>query len=79
MNNLGKSNVFLSGMGGLGLEIAKCVALAGSRSLIIHDNLNVSLLDLSTQYYLNENQIGQNRATACVDKLRELNPYGIII
>jgi ubiquitin-activating enzyme E1 len=92
MNNLGKSNVFLSGLGGLGLEIgtllvspfhssltplAKCVALAGSRSLDLHDTVLVTRGDLSSLYYATEADVGKNRAAVCIAQLQELNPYGM--
>lgn len=54
------------------------MALAGSRSITLHDTTAVSYADLSTQYYLNETNIGQNRAACSIEKLRELNPYGIL-
>lgn len=75
MNRMGKANVFISGMGGVGIEIAKNVALAGVRKLTIHDTQNTTYLDLSTQYYLSEDDIGKNRATVSFPKLSELNPY----
>eukprot|EP01124_Arcella_intermedia_P015654 TRINITY_DN22201_c0_g2_i1.p1 TRINITY_DN22201_c0_g2~~TRINITY_DN22201_c0_g2_i1.p1 ORF type:complete len:1036 (-),score=250.99 TRINITY_DN22201_c0_g2_i1:26-2947(-) len=65
-------------MDGLGVEIAKNVALAGIKSLTIHDTQPVTMLDLSTQFFLSESNIGQNRATVTASKLSELNPYTTI-
>lgn len=49
--------------------------LAGPKRVTLHDTTNASLADLSTQYYLNEEAVGQNRATHSAKKLSELNPY----
>ena len=45
------SNVFICGMGGLGVEIAKNIVLGGVKSVTIHDDTNVSYRDLSSQVY----------------------------
>eukprot|EP01130_Rhizamoeba_saxonica_P004395 TRINITY_DN1799_c0_g3_i1.p1 TRINITY_DN1799_c0_g3~~TRINITY_DN1799_c0_g3_i1.p1 ORF type:complete len:1047 (-),score=255.67 TRINITY_DN1799_c0_g3_i1:38-3178(-) len=75
MNNLGKSSIFISGLGGVGVEIAKNVILAGPKKVTLHDTKETSLLDLSTQYYLTEQDIGTSRLTVTIPKLGELNPY----
>lgn len=62
MLSLGKAAVFISGLGGLGVEIAKCVALAGPKRLTLHDTVQATTLDLATQYYLTPEHLGQNRA-----------------
>lgn len=49
--------------------------LAGPKRVALHDTSNASLADLSTQYYLNEECLGQNRAVCSAKKLGELNPY----
>jgi ubiquitin-activating enzyme E1 len=49
------------------------VILAGVRALTVHDQKSVETRDLSAQFYLTEEDVGQNRAEACKDKLQELN------
>ena len=49
MRKMATSNILISGMGGLGAEIAKNVVLGGVRSVTIHDQKNASYADLSTQ------------------------------
>jgi ubiquitin-activating enzyme E1 len=39
----------------------------------LHDDGNVELWDLSSNFFLSESDVGQNRAQACVQKLQELN------
>jgi ubiquitin-activating enzyme E1 len=55
------------------LFAAKNVILAGVRALTIHDQKAVEVRDLSAQFYLTEEDVGQNRAEACKEKLQELN------
>ena len=47
--------------------------LAGVRAVTIHDKQAVQLPHLSAQFYLNEEDVGKNRAEACKDQLQELN------
>ncbi|GJN08164.1 hypothetical protein PR202_ga26057 [Eleusine coracana subsp. coracana] len=73
MRLLFASNVLVSGLNGLGAEIAKNIALAGVKSVTLHDVGNVEMWDLSANFFLTEDDIGRNRAVACVAKLQELN------
>lgn len=75
MLTLGRTNVLVSGMKGLGVEVAKNIILAGPKSVTVHDDENTEIADLSSQFYLTEADVGKNRAEACVTKLSELNPY----
>jgi hypothetical protein len=52
---------------------AKNVILAGVRAVTIHDIKAVDTRDLGAQFYLTPEDVGQNRAEACRDKLQELN------
>eukprot|EP01121_Diplochlamys_sp_Union-15-3_P009370 TRINITY_DN2560_c0_g1_i1.p1 TRINITY_DN2560_c0_g1~~TRINITY_DN2560_c0_g1_i1.p1 ORF type:complete len:1039 (-),score=203.29 TRINITY_DN2560_c0_g1_i1:40-2991(-) len=72
---MSKSHVFISGIGGLGVEIAKNVVLAGVHRVTLHDTKTASIIDLATQYYVTEKDIGQNRAEVSAPRVRELNPY----
>ncbi|KAI9118197.1 hypothetical protein K1719_010529 [Acacia pycnantha] len=73
MRKLFASNILVSGMQGLGVEIAKNLILAGVKSVTLHDEGNVELWDLSSNFVFSENDIGKNRAVASVSKLQELN------
>mgnify|MGYP004706445827 FL=1 len=75
MLKMASSNVLIIGLGGLGLEIAKNVALAGVKSLTIYDPVSVTIQDLSSQFFLTVQDIGQSRASATLPKLAELNQY----
>ncbi|CAA6656900.1 unnamed protein product [Spirodela intermedia] len=73
MRRLFASNVLISGIKGLGAEIAKNLVLAGVKSVTLHDEETVDLWDLSSNFFLSEDDVGKNRALACVQKLQELN------
>lgn len=51
----------------------KNVILAGVRALTVHDQKAVEVRDLSAQFYLTEEDVGQNRAEACKERLQDLN------
>jgi ubiquitin-activating enzyme E1 len=69
------SDILISGLGGLGVEIAKNVILGGVKSVTLHDQTNCTVSDLSSQFYLNKSSIGSNRAECCIKQLSELNNY----
>ncbi|KAI4340338.1 hypothetical protein MLD38_025187 [Melastoma candidum] len=73
MRRLVASNVLVSGMQGLGAEIAKNLILAGVKSVTLHDESVVELWDLSSNFIFSEDDIGKNRAVASKPKLQELN------
>ncbi|KAK8778215.1 hypothetical protein V5799_020445 [Amblyomma americanum] len=72
---MARSDVLISGVRGLGVEVAKNIILSGVKSVTIHDEGDCTLSDLSSQFYLNEGSLGKNRAEACVASLAELNSY----
>ena len=69
------STILVHGIGGLGIEIAKNLVLSGCKELVIQDDKLTTFYDLSSQFFLNENDIGKNRAQCCVKKLQDLNYY----
>ena len=68
-----KSAVFLSGLGALGVEIAKNIIMTGVRRFTLHDTKNCTENDLLGQFFISKADIGQNRATQSLKKLKELN------
>lgn len=79
MGLISKTTVLIYGLDGLGLEISKCLILSGIGTLIIYDDKNIDYLDLTSNYYVNENSIGKNRVTETINSLKELNSYVNII
>ncbi|KAJ9644458.1 E1 ubiquitin-activating protein [Coniosporium tulheliwenetii] len=75
MRRMGSSNILIVGLRGLGVEIAKNIALAGVKSLTLYDPRPATLSDLSSQFFLTPNDIGQPRAAVTAPRVSELNPY----
>ncbi|KAK9396695.1 ubiquitin-like modifier-activating enzyme 6, partial [Crotalus adamanteus] len=57
MHKMAQSHVFLSGMGGLGVEIAKNIVLAGIKALTIHDTKQCKTWDLGTNFFAREDDV----------------------
>ena len=75
MKKMAKANILISGMRGLGVEIAKNVVLGGVKAVTLHDEGNAEVADLSSQFFLREEDIGKNRAVISHNRLAELNSY----
>ncbi|RCN37404.1 ThiF family protein [Ancylostoma caninum] len=73
-NKLRAANVLLCGLSGLGAEISKNLMLCGIRSLTLTDEKNVTEEDVDSNFLLENNSIGKNRARASSQKARALNP-----
>ncbi|CAN0879676.1 Ubiquitin-activating enzyme E1 1 [Linum grandiflorum] len=78
MRRMFASNVLISGINGLGAEIAKNLVLAGVKSVTLHDEGLVEAWDLSSNFVFSDGDVGKNRALACVQKLQELNNSVVI-
>lgn len=75
MRRMASSDVLISGLGGLGVEVAKNVILGGVKSVTLHDDKEATMTDLSSEFFLSEEDLGKNRAEAVCKKLAELNSY----
>ncbi|KAH9973020.1 ubiquitin activating enzyme [Lactifluus volemus] len=75
MKRMAASNILIVGLDGLGVEIAKNIILAGVKSVTVYDPEPVRIQDLSSQFFLREDDIGKSRADASIARLAELNTY----
>ena len=75
MKRMVTSNVLVVGLKGLGVEIAKNIALAGVKSLTLYDPAAVQLSDLSSQFFLFESDVGKPRDEVTAPRVAELNAY----
>uniref|UniRef100_A0A8C5K769 Ubiquitin-like modifier-activating enzyme 1 n=1 Tax=Jaculus jaculus TaxID=51337 RepID=A0A8C5K769_JACJA len=75
MRMLQRSRILVSGLRGLGVEIAKNIILGGVKAVTLHDQGTAQWADLSSQFYLREEDIGKNRAEVSQPRLAELNSY----
>ena len=70
-----EAKLFLHGCGTLGIEIAKNIVLSGCKELVLNDEKNTDIYDLNGQFFLEEKDLGDNRAKRSMHKLQELNYY----
>lgn len=73
MNKLSKIKILIYRIGGLGIEIAKNIILAGPKSVSIYDDKIITIEDLGSNFYLNKSDIGKRKDEVCLPKLKELN------
>ncbi|CAJ0589876.1 unnamed protein product [Cylicocyclus nassatus] len=73
-NKLRAANVLLCGLSGVGAEISKNLILCGIHSLTLADEKNVVQDDLESNFLLENDSVGQNRARASSHKAQALNP-----
>jgi len=75
MKRMSASNVLIVGLKGLGVEIAKNIALAGVKSLTLYDPAPAIISDLSSQFFLHPDDVGKPRAAVTAPRVAELNAY----
>lgn len=75
MKRMGASNVLIVGLKGLGVEIAKNIALAGVKSLTLYDPAPAAISDLSSQFFLTPEDVGKPRHDVTAPRVAELNAY----
>ncbi|TNN78744.1 Ubiquitin-like modifier-activating enzyme 6 [Liparis tanakae] len=77
MHQMAQSSVFLSGMGGLGIEIAKNIVLAGVKAVTLHDTKQCETCDLGSNFFIHKEDVSgqKSRVDAVCARVAELNPY----
>ncbi|KAI0425554.1 putative ubiquitin-protein ligase [Xylaria sp. FL1042] len=75
MKRMGASHILIVGLKGLGVEIAKNIALAGVKSLTLYDPTPAALADLSSQFFLHPEDVGKPRDAVTAPRVAELNAY----
>uniref|UniRef100_A0A8C5NHN3 E1 ubiquitin-activating enzyme n=1 Tax=Gouania willdenowi TaxID=441366 RepID=A0A8C5NHN3_GOUWI len=77
MHQMAQSSVFLSGMGGLGVEIAKNIVLAGVKAVTLHDTKQCETWDLGCNFFIHKEDVfnQRRRVEVVCPRVAELNPY----
>uniref|UniRef100_A0A671UIB1 Ubiquitin-like modifier-activating enzyme 6 n=1 Tax=Sparus aurata TaxID=8175 RepID=A0A671UIB1_SPAAU len=77
MHQMAQSSVFLSGMGGVGIEIAKNIVLAGVKAVTLHDTKQCETWDLGSNFFIRKEDVlsQRRRVEAVCPRVTELNPY----
>ncbi|MCX8203040.1 MAG: ThiF family adenylyltransferase [Nitrososphaeria archaeon] len=70
-----RSTVLIAGVGALGCEVAKNLALAGVGRLILVDRDVVELSNLNRQMLFLEEDVGKPKAIVAAERLKALNPH----
>lgn len=66
--------VFIHGISGLGVEVAKNLILAGPKQVTLYDPRPVTALDIGKNFYIRPEHVGKlSRAEASLDQLKALN------
>ncbi|KAM9185694.1 ubiquitin-like modifier-activating enzyme 7 [Dugong dugon] len=73
MQRIQGAKVLLSGLRGLGAEVAKNLVLMGVGSLTLHDPHPTCWSDLTAQFFLSEQDLGKSRAEASQEPVSQLN------
>jgi len=78
---LRQTKVLVIGMKGVGNELCKMLVLAGVHTVEIMDNENVTEVEYQSksEYFIDKEGIGKNRAEASLDRLKILNPKVIVV
>lgn len=74
-NLLFSSRVFIAGVGAIGCEVAKNLAMMGVGKIVLADYDFVELSNLSRQLLFRDSDIGRGKAIVAAERLREINPH----
>lgn len=76
MKKLSEFKIFIYGIRGLGVELAKNLIIMGVKEVTIYDEKIVKINDLSSNYILSESDVGKmRRDEACLSNLKKLNNF----
>ena len=76
MEKIVNLKILITGLRGLGTEIAKNLILLGPKKVSISDKNECEINDLSSNFYINMNDVNmKTREEACLEKLSSLNKY----
>jgi ubiquitin-activating enzyme E1 len=78
-HKLNSAKVLIFGAGGVGVEIAKNLILAGTKHVSLYDTNPIAFSDLASNSFIDESNIGRNRAEVVIPKLKELHPSAEVV
>lgn len=73
------ARILISGLNGLGAEVAKNIILSGVKSVTLLDDKSVTELDFCSQFLAPQTSVGTNRAEASLFRAQALNPMVKIV
>ena len=75
VQRMSTSSVTIIGLGGLGTEVAKNLALGGIKNINLYDNSLISEEDLETGFYYSLDDLNKVKSSVLKEKVQELNQY----
>lgn len=75
MKKISQLKILIYGLRGLGIEISKNIILAGPEKVTVFDDNKISIEDLSSNFCLEEIDIGKRRDEISIKKLSQLNNH----
>ncbi len=75
---LSSAHVILFGLGGVGSYTAECLARAGVGELTLVDSDTVSVTNINRQLEALTSTVGQAKAQAVADRIRDINPEAVL-
>lgn len=75
---LASAHVILFGLGGVGSYAAECLARSGIGTLTLVDSDTVSATNLNRQLEALHSTLGQPKASAVADRIRDINPEAVL-
>jgi ubiquitin-like 1-activating enzyme E1 A len=73
-NRMRQSNILVIGLSAIANEVVKNIVLAGIGALTILDGRDVEVSDLGAEFFVEESDVGKNRAEAAHRRIQKLNP-----
>lgn len=73
------ARILISGLNGLGAEVAKNIILSGVKSVTLNDHRNLAETDICSQFLAAQSSVGTNRAEASLLRAQALNPMVEIV
>jgi ubiquitin-activating enzyme E1 len=74
MSKITQSSVCISGLSGLGVELAKCIILSGISKVTLHTPSDIlTFRDLASNYYADETMVGKQFLSKITQELSALN------
>ena len=73
MEKISQLKIFIIGLRGIGIEIAKNLLLSGIQHLTILDENKSNIRDMGSNFYISINDLNIRRDEVCISKLKNLN------
>ncbi|KAI8061459.1 hypothetical protein BC940DRAFT_322700 [Gongronella butleri] len=77
--SIGRANILVAGLRAVASEVAKNLVLAGINSITLLDDATVTKQAVDSQFFLQDEHVGKNKAESVAPALRVLNPRVTVV